>query len=256
MVKIGVCSQTTTRGQGAPLGIEALHLHLVDYLLGGIVFQGRKLDGEAANIGAYLYPVGRIDVAGEHGIVGIAHLNLLVVKIEVGEYQGRELVLGMGYKGIEGSEAIDTAEKEFATLRSEVCPTTELVVLQAVGGVVVGKGLARHVEKGEPQRRADPEVAVTVDFNTGNRGVRQAIGLGIKQRRVVGQVEVMQPALGTYPHVPRRVLCHGIDIVVFEFAVLDIVVAEETGALVETADAGAAGAYPYQAVASEEYRVD
>ena len=65
----------------------------------------------------------------------------------------------------------------------------------------------------------------------------------------------MQTAFRAHPNVASRILRHGINVVVFQLPVLDIVVTKLAGFLVETSDAGAAGTNPHQTVTPEENRM-
>ena len=116
VIQIGIGRQTATGRQGAPLGVEIVHLYLIDNLLGRIVFQGRKLDREAPYVVAYLYPLRRIDIAFQHSGLIIARLYFLVVEIEVGKHEVHQFVLGMKGKRIKRRKTDYPAEKHLARL--------------------------------------------------------------------------------------------------------------------------------------------
>ena len=116
MIQIGIGRQTATGRQGTPLGVEIVHLYLIDDLLGRIVFQGGELDRETPYVVAYLYPLRRIDIAFQYSGLIIARFYFLVVEIEVGKHEVHQFMLGMKGKRIKRRKTDYPAEKHLARL--------------------------------------------------------------------------------------------------------------------------------------------
>ena len=132
------------RADLVPRVVEALQTVGVAVLGGLREVEGRELEGEDVLAVGQNDPVGHRDRPFEWWSFAVAHG--LVEELEVGEDDGRNVVIGGDRVRMKEIESVDPTEEHGSIRRLEVGPGVELVALQPVGSVEVAEALGSRVE--------------------------------------------------------------------------------------------------------------